>query len=349
MIRLLAFRSPSRLPLRWLALAAMLAGAAPAVAQTAADDALAQPALRAEVQVSSDLVRIGDLVDNAGSAALIAVYRAPDLGTTGTLSAAEVVATLRTHHVIGIDTRGLTEVSVTRLSRALTAREVEQHIARALERRNGLGEAADIAVTFDRELRTLQLDAGSGEMKPVYARFDARNGRFDAMFEIAGNNGAAPTKLRFTGTAVETAEAAVLTRSVERNDILKASDVVTERRPKAELGPEPARRDLVIGMQARKPMRAGQVIRSADLGRPDIVQRDQMVTLVFRGDGLFLTMRAKATEGGAEGDTVNVMNLQSKRTVQGVVTGPGQVTVSPPPPITTASIPAAPTAAQKAE
>ena len=36
-------------------------------------------------------------------------------------------------------------------------------------------------------------------------------------------------------------------------------------------------------------------------------------------------MRGKAIEGGAEGDTVSVINLQSKRVVQGTVIGPGQV------------------------
>ena len=39
-------------------------------------------------------------------------------------------------------------------------------------------------------------------------------------------------------------------------------------------------------------------------------------------------MRGKALEGGTEGDVVNVMNLQSKRTVSGVVTGRGQVSIS---------------------
>ena len=40
-----------------------------------------------------------------------------------------------------------------------------------------------------------------------------------------------------------------------------------------------------------------------------------------------LTVRGKATESGAEGDVVNVVNEQSQRTVQGVVSGPGRVTV----------------------
>ena len=46
--------------------------------------------------------------------------------------------------------------------------------------------------------------------------------------------------------------------------------------------------------------------------------------------GIVLTMRGKALESGAEGDLVSVLNVNSKRTIQGVVTGPGRVTVMGP-------------------
>jgi flagella basal body P-ring formation protein FlgA len=62
------------------------------------------------------------------------------------------------------------------------------------------------------------------------------------------------------------------------------------------------------------------------------VQRDQSVTLIYESVGLYLTIRGKALENGTEGDVVSVMNLQSKRTISGVVTGRGQVTISGPTP-----------------
>jgi flagella basal body P-ring formation protein FlgA len=220
------------------------------------------------------------------------------------------------------------------------SKEIEQQIARVLERRNGLGDAANISVTFERDLRELQLDAAhTGDMRATIVRFDPRNGRFDITFEIPNDVTYTATKLRFTGVAVETVEAAVLTRAVERNDILKSSDVVVERRPKAEVGNDIAIRDRAVGMQARKQMRAGQALKAADLGKPDMVSRDQSVTLIYEAPGLYLTGRGKALDSGTEGDTVNIVNLQSKRTVQGVVTGPGQVSiVVPGPRLTTAAL-----------
>jgi len=293
------------------------------------DDVIAAPVLRASVIVSGDLVRIGDVVDNAGSAALIAIYRAPDLGTTGSLPTAQVLSALRAHQVIGVDTRDIKEIVVTRLARSLEAKDIEFAVARALEHRGGLGDATNLSLAFDRDVGDLKLDSSNtGAMAAVSARFEPRNNRFDVSFEIANDNIAAPTKLRFTGTAIETVEAAVLTRNVERNEVLKASDVAVERRPKAEIGGDVAGRSRAVGMQARKQLRAGVALKTADLAKPDLVTRDQNVTLTYESTGLYLTIRGKALEGGTEGDVVNVLNLQSKRTVSGVVTGRGQVSIS---------------------
>lgn len=306
-------------------ISALLALALPAAA---ADDVIATPTLRASVAVSSDVVRVGDLIDNAGSAALIPVYRSPDLGTTGTLTVAQVLSVLRAKQVIGVMTGDIREVQVTRLARTLASKDIEAAVASALERRFGLGDAANITVTFDRGIADMRLDASNtGALQPVATRYDARGGRFDIAFEISNDNNPTPTKLRFTGTAIETVEVAVLTRDIDRTELLKSSDVALERRPKAEVTGEPASRDRTLGMQLRRPMRAGMPIRVADIVKPDFVVRDQAVTIIYQVPGVYLTTRGKAIESGAEGDTVSVVNLQSKRTLTGVVTGRGQVTI----------------------
>src|SRR3954464_4229613 len=194
-----------------LATALIAASSAAAVAQTqetfANRNVIAPPALRANVPGSSALVRIRAIIDNAGSAAQIAIYRAPDLGTTGSLPVAQVLNTLRAHQVIGVDTRELKEISITRLARTIESRDIEAQVARALERRNGLGDAANLSLTFDRDPGDIRLDASnSGNMQATIVRYEPRNTRFDVTFEIANDGGMVATKLRFPGTAVETVE-----------------------------------------------------------------------------------------------------------------------------------------------
>jgi flagella basal body P-ring formation protein FlgA len=298
-----------------------------ASAARAGDETIAPPVLRARVSVASEVVRIGDVVDNAGAFSQVPIYRAPDLGTTGSLPVAQVLNALRAQGVIGVDAKDIKQVAVTRLARTVESKEIERAVAQAIEHRGGLGEAANISLTFDRDVTDVRLDAANtGTMLATSARYEPRNGRFDVTFQIANDNGN-PTQLRFTGSAIETVEVGVLTRNVERTDILKSADVVVERRPRAEVGTDPAPREQALGMQMRRAMRAGQPLRVADMAKPDLVQRDQAVTVIFQTAGIYLTTRGKALDNGTEGDVVSVLNIQSKRTVTGTVTGRGQVTI----------------------
>src|ERR1700745_3596062 len=141
-----------------LAAALLAATAADASAQDS-EDVIAAPVLRASVNVAGDGVRIGDIMDNAGTATQIAINRAPDLGTTGSIPTAQVHTALRAHQVIGVDTRDLKEISVTRLARTLDAKDIESQVAHAIEHRGGLGDAANLSLTFDRDVQDLRLEA----------------------------------------------------------------------------------------------------------------------------------------------------------------------------------------------
>ena len=137
-----------------LALAMVMAFGAAASAEPAAG----APRLKELVSVSSEIVRIGDLVENAGAAADVPVFRAPDLGQTGAVPVAKIAEALRPYDVTGVDTGGLTEVVVTRLSRALTHKDITERIARAFAGQYGLGDAQNIGVILDREIRVLHVE-----------------------------------------------------------------------------------------------------------------------------------------------------------------------------------------------
>lgn len=288
-----------------------------------------RPKLKAEVTVTGGIVHIGDLVDNAGIIAKVPIFRAPDLGSTGMVSAEAVVEAVRAYALIGLDTGDVSEVVVTRASRTIPAKDIEERVAQALSEQYALGPRKDIAVTFDRELRAIQVEpAAKGAPRVASLNYDSYSGRFDVTLDMP-TGAAARGTLRLAGRATVTAEFVTLARAIERGEVLKAADVVVERRPRAEVTRDMITNpDQAVGFAARGPMQPGRPVRAADLMRPELVQRNETVTLVYQVPGITLTVRGKATEGGAEGDVISVLNEQSKRTVQGVVAGPGRVVIS---------------------
>jgi len=108
--------------------------------------------------------------------------------------------------------------------------------------------------------------------------------------------------------------------------VLKASDFTVLRRPKTETG---VLTDInaMVGLAARHQLPAGQPLTASDLMKPEIVQRNDTVTIVYQVPGVTLTLRGQARDAGALGDTIGVLNLESKRVVQAVISGPDRVMV----------------------
>ncbi len=82
-----------------------------------------------------------------------------------------------------------------------------------------------------------------------------------------------------------------------------------------------------IGLAARATLYRGRPIRAEDLGAPIVVERNSFVALEFRRGALSLSTEGRALDEGGVGDRVRVMNLDSRRTVFGVVVAPGRVEV----------------------
>lgn len=286
-----------------------------------------RPILKAQATVTGPVVNVGDLVENAGVIAKVAIFRSPDLGFTGTVSAEAVAEAVRTQALVEIDTAGLAEVTVTRAARTIPAKDIEDAVARSLSVQFNLGDPRDITVTFERQIQAMHVDL-SARGEPRVARIGYnRDGRFDATLEIP-TGAATRGVLRVSGRALATTEVVTIARSLERGAILKESDILVERRPRAEAGRDALTdRNQAVGLALRSPTQAGRILRAVELVKPDTVQRNEVVTLIYEVPGVTLTVRGKAMEGGAEGDTISVLNEQSKRTLQGTIIGPGRVAI----------------------
>ncbi|NLH82397.1 MAG: flagellar basal body P-ring formation protein FlgA [Phyllobacteriaceae bacterium] len=292
------------------------------------------PRLRATVAVVGDTVTLGDFFEGAGALADRALFRAPDLGTTGPVAAARVVEMARAAGLAGAEANGVVEVSVTRLSRPVEATEIARLIAAETLRRPGHPDDVgidDVVVTFDEPLVPQPADVRSTDPVRVVSLSSApQTGRFEALVQI--DQGERTDRIRLRGTIAETVQVTVLTRSVMRGDVIAAEDLRTERQPRNHLVAVHAPVDPadVVGRQARRSLRAGQPISASDFARPQVVARGDVVTVVYRTRALQVSGRGQAQQPGAVGDLVPVLNPQSKRTLHAVVVGPGLVEVASP-------------------
>ena len=158
--------------------------------------------------------------------------------------------------------------------------------------------------------------------------FDQRTNRFDVTLDLPSSLVLHQQPARYTGIAVATVGAVEVNRPVERGEVLQASDLTAVQRPRAQGIGGVADIGAAAGLAARHQLRPGRPLVAADLMKPEIIQRNETITLVYEAPGLMLTLRGQAQDAGALGDTISVLNVQTKRVVQGVIAGPGRVNVS---------------------
>lgn len=84
----------------------------------------------------------------------------------------------------------------------------------------------------------------------------------------------------------------------------------------------------VIGQEARVVLYAGRPVLPNDIGPPALIDRNQIVTLVYTAGSMTILAEGRSLGRGAVGDRVRVMNLSSRTTITGSVSPNGDVIVS---------------------
>lgn len=123
------------------------------------------------------------------------------------------------------------------------------------------------------------------------------------------------------------AESVVAARTLRAMTLIGPDDVVPSER--AAPPGAAARAEQVVGLEARVTLYAGRPIPISALGPPALVERNQIVALVFLSGGLEIRAEGRALGRGGAGDTIRIMNLASRNTVTGRVAEDGEVHVTP--------------------
>ncbi|MFW8633964.1 flagellar basal body P-ring formation chaperone FlgA [Cribrihabitans pelagius] len=121
------------------------------------------------------------------------------------------------------------------------------------------------------------------------------------------------------------AEYLVPLRTIRAKEIVNAEDLAVKKGEILGALADPA---AVVGKEARVSLYAGRPLRAGDIGPPAIVERNDLVNLVFRQGPLTIAAEGRSLGRGAAGEAVRVMNLASRTTVSGRIQTDGSVEVN---------------------
>ncbi len=281
--------------------------------------------LRSQVVVEGDVVRLGDLFENPGPRAQVAVANAPAPGRRIVFEVQWLAEVARYYQVAWRPQNRFERVTVERPGRVITPSELVGHLRPALQargmRQDGLIELAarsqDIAISLEAPdtVEVRQLD------------YDVNVGRFTAVI-IVGAGHASQQRAILTGRVFPTVALPVLRRAFNVGEMIRADDIdwanVREDSVRSDVVTDPAQ---LVGTNPRVRLRAGEPIRQGDTRLPVLVARNATVSIVLETGAMRITVLGRALDEGARGQSVRVTNLQSRQTIEAIVVGPDMVSV----------------------
>ncbi len=121
--------------------------------------------------------------------------------------------------------------------------------------------------------------------------------------------------------------ALVVTRNLARGHVLTADDLSQTLVAYAQAKGSLDRPEQAVGSTLKTNLSVGEAVKERHLTKSIMVRRGEMVTIIAQQGGLVVTTSGQAKQDGALGDTIAVVNLNSKKTIPARIIAPNQVEV----------------------
>ncbi|UXX82283.1 flagellar basal body P-ring formation chaperone FlgA [Roseovarius pelagicus] len=121
------------------------------------------------------------------------------------------------------------------------------------------------------------------------------------------------------------ADTIVATRTIRAQTLITAQDIVAKD---ADIVGAISDASAIIGQEARVALYPGRPIRPGDIGPPAVVERNQIIILVFDQSGVTISTEGRSLSRAGPGERIRAMNLASRITVSGHVLPDGRVRVT---------------------
>lgn len=282
--------------------------------------------LKQKAEVSDEYIRLGDLFSGLDAAAdRTPAAPAPALGKDAILTAEWLKQLAKKHNIDWTPSPDQSTATVHRAADKIGEEEVKAALTAAL-REKGLPETADLLIQKG-DLPLLVPARSDWRLEPVRAEYNAQRQTFEVETDLTVNQNKLSSPV-FSGKVRLFVTVPVARRDMKAGQIVTRDDIAVNRIAQdGRRRIDPANVDDLIGKEIKRTVRAGQNITANDVQTQVMVAKGKVVTLNFSKGNIMLSAKGKALENGGLGDSVRVMNLQSKSVVQGTVTGPETVLI----------------------
>lgn len=116
--------------------------------------------------------------------------------------------------------------------------------------------------------------------------------------------------------------------SLRANEVLRAGSVITQENSSPADDVWQSQHAELLGREVSRTIYAGQPIAAKDTRAPRVVKRNQLVTLKYLKGPLEITLTRRALGEAGVNESVPVLNLESRQTVEGIVQAGGWIWVN---------------------
>ncbi|MDR2301313.1 MAG: flagellar basal body P-ring formation chaperone FlgA [Deltaproteobacteria bacterium] len=134
-------------------------------------------------------------------------------------------------------------------------------------------------------------------------------------------------RLRVTAQVDLRVSAVVAVRDLPRGHVLSEMDLSQSQVPYAQAKGALTETEQALGQTLKTSVRTGAPIRDRDLIKTSMVKKGEVVTIIAQTGSLKITALGQAKQDGALGQTISVVNQDSKKTISAKVIGPSLVEV----------------------
>ena len=297
-------------------------------ATTDADETPTTLEVKQSVMVDAPVIKLGDLFDQPITGGDTPIAQAPKPGQTMSLDARFLRQLARAYHLDIDNSETFDHILVARKCQLIKSDTVTAAIVDAIDERTQ--QSSNMDVVFDTGEVQFTLPTNVDATVAVQGlNFDSSSNRFLAILVVPATGPTLYTQ-QVVGTVYEKMQVPVLKHTVSPGDTIQADDVdwTSSRVDQLAMNAVTDEQQM-IGRIARRPLRQGQILRMTDLINEPTMHKNDLITIAVQTADMSLTVRGKALEDGAVGQTIKVMNVNTNKQLMAVVKDAATVTIQP--------------------